>query len=268
MDGLSPEDVADEEEKALWQGMTEALNGELEPEAPPEVVPEVVPEALPVRGKGPRRGRDLLDRPPEILVAYICGQPEAVAAIGLLKEAQRVWNERKIPPEVKPEVQQEALDATLHRRRSSEDICIAYSRFFRANGTPIPVQFRRRFSSCRKPSRCPSVRNVPELPLGSDAASFQRRRQSRASAIFLVSPSGKEKRLVPEAEESTPGERRRRRTISIIATVGAFLLVISILLVTITLRLATHIDDIGNWVFFFFCVLKLFSTFFMDLLDS
>ncbi|KAI9563953.1 hypothetical protein GHT06_007691 [Daphnia sinensis] len=92
------------------------------------------------------------------------------------------------------------------------------------------------------------------LPLGSDAVSFhreQRRRasSSKASAIFLLSPTGKEGggQLVPEPEDeddNSPEGRRRRRTISIIATVGAFLLVLSILMVTVTLRLATHIDDL------------------------
>lgn len=94
------------------------------------------------------------------------------------------------------------------------------------------------------------------LPLGSDAVSFhreQRRRAStsKASAIFLLSPSGKEGggQLVPEPEDeddNSPEGRRRRRTISVIATVGAFLLVLSILMVTVTLRLATHIDDLGK----------------------
>ncbi|KAK4019181.1 hypothetical protein OUZ56_001209 [Daphnia magna] len=93
------------------------------------------------------------------------------------------------------------------------------------------------------------------LPLGSDAVSFhreQRRRasSSKASAIFLLSPTSKEGggQLVPEPEDeddNSPEGRRRRRTISIIATVGAFLLVLSILMVTVTLRLATHIDDLG-----------------------
>lgn len=100
------------------------------------------------------------------------------------------------------------------------------------------------------------------LPLGSDAASFareqRRRASSKASAIFLVSPSSKETQLVPEPEDEDDGSpegRRRRRTISIIATVGAFLLVLSILMVTVTLRLATHIDDLGkdttHTIFFF-----------------
>lgn len=94
------------------------------------------------------------------------------------------------------------------------------------------------------------------LPLGSDAVSFhreQRRRasSSKASAIFLLSPTSKEGggQLVPEPEDeddNSPEGRRRRRTISIIATVGAFLLVLSILMVTVTLRLATHIDDLGK----------------------
>lgn len=94
------------------------------------------------------------------------------------------------------------------------------------------------------------------LPLGSDAVSFhreQRRRasSSKASAIFLLSPTGKEGggQLVPEPEDeddNSPEGRRRRRTISVIATVGAFLLVLSILMVTVTLRLATHIDDLGK----------------------
>lgn len=94
------------------------------------------------------------------------------------------------------------------------------------------------------------------LPLGSDAVSFhreQRRRasSSKASAIFLLSPTSKEGggQLVPEPEDeddNSPEGRRRRRTVSIIATVGAFLLVLSILMVTVTLRLATHIDDLGK----------------------
>ena len=99
------------------------------------------------------------------------------------------------------------------------------------------------------------------LPLGSDAVSFhreQRRRasSSKASAIFLLSPTGKEGggQLVPEPEDeddNSPEGRRRRRTISVIATVGAFLLVLSILMVTVTLRLATHIDDLGKDIFFY-----------------
>lgn len=80
------------------------------------------------------------------------------------------------------------------------------------------------------------------------------RRSSKASAIFLVSPSNnKEIQPVPEPEDGSP----RRRTISIIATVGAFLLVLSILLVTITLRLATHIDDLGSLYFYFYLLLVL-----------
>jgi len=75
----------------------------------------------------------------------------------------------------------------------------------------------------------------------------RRRASSKASAIFLVSATSKDAQLVPEDEDDgSPEGRRRRRTISIIATVGAFLLVLSILLVTVTLRLASHIDDIGK----------------------
>lgn len=340
-------DIADEEEKALWHGMTEALDDVLldspeSPQAPrPPPPPQSVPRkqsssssrtrmaprlSWPASARSSGDATDLLDHPPEILVAYISGQPEAVAAIELLKEAQRVWNDRK-----KPEGNQrsqkrnlphqgsilgtspEELDAV--RRFSHDDICMVYANFFSGNRTAIPVHFRRRPSSQaeslsgssvvrryqkhRMPSKAGQpvrIRNADaaasmhlpstesslppqrrnslgvaayhaessaasrrasqhrsstdvdvHLPLGAEASSFQRRRLSRASAIFLVSPSGKEKRLVPEPEEGTPGERRRRRTISIIATVGAFLLVISILLVTITLRLATHIDDMGKY---------------------
>ena len=335
-------DVADEEEKALWQGMTEALDEVLldSPESPQAPLPlplsmqrkqsesssrtRMAPRlSWPASARSSSEATDLLDHPPEILVAYISGQPEAVAAIELLKEAQRVWNDRKKPEGIHKASRRRTLPHQTSipgtspeelRRFSHDDICMVYANFFSGNRTAIPVQFRRRPSSQaeslsgssvvrryqkhRKPSRAGnSVRirngevaasmNLPlaesslppqrrnslgvaayhaessapsrrtsqhrfstdadgHLPLGAEASSFQRRKLSRASAIFLVSPSGQEKRLVPEPENGTPRERRRRRTISIIATVGAFLLVISILLVTITLRLATHIDDIGK----------------------
>ena len=103
----------------------------------------------------------------------------------------------------------------------------------------------------RRPSKL-SIGNGDPLALAAAAAASsatQSRRSSRASAIFLTSPTkdGQLTMLRPEPEEGSPEELRRRRTISIIATVGAFLLVLSILLVTITLRLATHIDDLGTF---------------------
>lgn len=318
--------------------------------------------------------------PPEILVAYLSGQPEAVAAIELLREAQRIWDQRKrsITPSVSSSKNQEssltlnvqkAEEQPVSRRYSHEDLRIAYTNIsaqLTASSErkdtagpllPAPVSsgktqrqqqqqhqhYRRRPSTqaeslsgqavaryqqhqqkgavrnkrnnigrvtdesalmvTPKPARTrpnrgsvdmvsqamttagmagptSQVRNSsltdsvktesasrrPShqrlhgayeadvlLPLGTDAASFareqRRRASSKASAIFLVSPSNKETQLVPEPEDEDDGSpegRRRRRTISVIATVGAFLLVLSILMVTVTLRLATHIDDLGK----------------------
>lgn len=322
--------------------------------------------------------------PPEILVAYLSGQPEAVAAIELLREAQRIWDQRKrsITPSVSSSKNQESSltldvqktdDQPVSRRYSHEDLRIAYSNIsaqmmaaserkdLAGPLLPAPASsgktqrqqqqqhqhYRRRPSTqaeslsgqavaryqqhqqkgagrnkrnnigtarltdesalmvTPKPARTrpnrASVDMVSQamttagmagpinsshprnssltdsvkiesaarrpshqrlhgayeadvlLPLGTDAASFareqRRRASSKASAIFLVSPSNKETQLVPEPEDEDDGSpegRRRRRTISIIATVGAFLLVLSILMVTVTLRLATHIDDLGK----------------------
>ncbi len=334
--------------------------------------------------------QELPDQPPEILVAYLSGQPEAVAAIELLREAQRIWDQRKrsITPSLSSSKNQESsltLDVQQPdehiRRYSHEDLRIAYTNISAQlvasermdSAGPLPAaaksqqqqqqqphqrqHYRRRPSTQaeslsgqavaryhqkqpnaggagqqqrkRNGSRtletepsCSSLSVTPKqqrprssrgsvdmvsqamttagmasgsrrnsslnesaclkvagaavaagessrrpshhrlhgaydadvlLPLGSDAASFhreqRRRASSKASAIFLVSPSSKETQLVPEPEDEDDGSpegRRRRRTISIIATVGAFLLVLSILMVTVTLRLATHIDDLGT----------------------
>ena len=325
-----------------------------------------------------RSSQELLpDQPPEILVAYLSGQPEAVAAIELLREAQRIWDQRKrsTTPSLSSSKNQESsltLDVQKQsehvRRYSHEDLRIAYTNISAQlvasermdSAGPLPVaaksgqpqrqQYRRRPStqaeslsgqavaryhqkqqnaaaaggrkrngsrtletepSCSSLSITPKVQRPRSsrgsvdivsqamttagmagsrrklsltesaclkvagqesgrrpsnhrlhgaydvdvlLPLGTDAASFhreqRRRASSKASAIFLVSPSSKETQLVPEPEDEDDGSpegRRRRRTISIIATVGAFLLVLSILMVTVTLRLATHIDDLGTY---------------------
>lgn len=296
-----------------------------------------------------------LSNQPEILVAYLAGEPEAVTAIELLREAQRVWNERKRSHPCLPQSQDQrflaapnALDespAGTTRRYSHDDLRIAYDHISSikdsvasetrnhhppttgsASASGSKANYHRRASSqveslnasvvpryqknpARKrggsrqediplmtsqqhvkrqsrgsvdqvslamntagmasrsgsmqseatEARRPSHHRLhPPLPdegllLGAEAASLiqqqRRRASSKASAIFLVSPSIKETQLVPEPEDEddgTPEGRRRRRTISIIATVGAFLLVLSILLVTVTLRLATHIDDLGK----------------------
>ena len=320
---------------------------------------------------------------PEILVAYLAGEPEAVAAIELLREAQRVWNERKKSNPTLAGAPDQLLKAPADgpdggassggsvtdpvRRYSHEDLRIAYNHIstqlimnehrqaaasaaaavVRQTHPAVPVHqtgasripgskaannYRRRASSqvdslgtggvqaryqknpagrkrggsrqeepgsilnptvaalmtkrtsvprasidhdrvsqamttagmasrsgslaeaesaARRTSRVPHSTDEG-LVLGAEAANFhqqqRRRASSKASAIFLSAP-GKETQLVPEPEDeadASPEERRRRRTISIIATVGAFLLVISILLVTVTLRLATHIDDLGK----------------------
>lgn len=329
------------------------------------------------------------DQAPEILIAYLSGQPEAVAAIELLREAQRIWDQRKrsITPSVSSSTKnQESSTLTLDgqreldeqiRRYSHEDLRIAYNKISakltaaerRDSTGPLPAKlqqqqqqqqkhYRRRpstqaesltmsghatvhyqptsknssvaaagtnrkrsggnkldeptnntavtpkqqrsrsrgsvdmvsqammtggMASYRNSSVTDSTGGQPTakavsaggrrashhrlhgtayeadvlLPLGTDAVSFHREHQrrrasSKASAIFLVSPSNKETQLVPEPEDEDDGSpegRRRRRTISIIATVGAFLLVLSILMVTVTLRLATHIDDLGKVTF-------------------
>lgn len=300
---------------------------------------------------------DLLERPPEILVAYLSGEPEAVAAIELLREAQRVWNERKTRPGGTTDGNSKS--AKFLRRYSHDDLRMAYTNISarlmtmapledvesgatqeddvvvgyksrnmvrsdgdhiakqpRGNGNSnVPANYRRRASAQVETSttttsryqKNPAVRNkrygssssqkklsdaidpsssggggggssvsgitaahsaeaesmlsvAPDPSSSSltavmtaEAASIRseqlerRRASSKASAIFLVSATSKDAQLVPEDEDDgSPEGRRRRRTISIIATVGAFLLVLSILLVTVTLRLASHIDDIGK----------------------
>ena len=309
---------------------------------------------------------DLLERPPEILVAYLSGEPEAVAAIELLREAQRVWNERKTKPGGSADGNSKS--AKFLRRYSHDDLRMAYTNIsarlmtmapledvesgatqesdvgvgnkssrildVRSDGDHIAKQprgsgnsvsnvsanYRRRASaqveastvaSTSRYQKNPAVRNKrygssssqkklsdaaidlanasasgagitgahsaeadsmhtssaatdPTATSGgspsslltavaAEAASIRseqlerRRASSKASAIFLVSATSKDCQLVPEDEDDgSPEGRRRRRTISIIATVGAFLLVLSILLVTVTLRLASHIDDIGK----------------------
>ena len=173
-------DAADEEEKALWEGMTEALDDVLldspeSPQAPPRIplamqrkqsgsscrtsrAPRL---SWPASARSSSDATDLLDHPPEILVAYISGQPEAVAAIELLKEAQRVWNDRKKPEAMARSQQRRTLpyqsnilpasaspeELEAARRFSHDDICMVYANFFSANRTAIPVHFRRRPSS-------------------------------------------------------------------------------------------------------------------------
>ena len=291
---------------------------------------------------------DLLERPPEILVAYLAGQPEAVAAIELLKEAQRVWNNRDasnssgrpsltladvqpvtlVPLSGHSLAQMASLSAESDqtaRRYSHDDIRVAYTAASstipaegqraavggcprakrRASELPGAARYQKNIAqrpkrtsrqedlisrrTCKQlndnlatAGRARTRKDPPELNQSSNSsrrsslaeaaalkvsdgqrrpsrlllqdsdhlsvAASHSRRSSKASAIFLVSPSAKEGHVMPqpEPEEGSPEDLRRRRTISIIATVGAFLLVLSILLVTITLRLATHIDDLGT----------------------
>lgn len=63
---------------------------------------------------------DLLEDPPEILVAYLSGQPEAVAAVELLKEAQRVWNSRETNATRSPYPNCSASKDTLPAPKHSE----------------------------------------------------------------------------------------------------------------------------------------------------
>lgn len=308
---------------------------------------------------------DLLkEQQPEIMLAYMAGEPEAVAAIELLREAQRVWNDRKrSSPSLVERSQHHQFLTTpdpssfegggeVVRRYSHDDIRVDTSQLAKhpavrqkrpSTGNVGNITnkgtYPRRASSqveslsssaapryqknlnrkrggsrqedsftinpntplvlttstsghIKRPSRGsvdqvslamttagmasrsgslhsdavmdarrPSHQRLhPSLPdegllLGAEAASLmvqhqqRRRASSKASAIFMVSPTNKDTQLVPEPEDEDDGSpegRRRRRTISIIATVGAFLLVLSILLVTITLRLATHIDELGK----------------------
>ena len=283
---------------------------------------------------------DLLDQPPEILVAYLAGEPEAVAAIELLREAQRVWNQRKNSSTTTANTTTTARKKNINpcnskflRRYSHDDLRIAYTNISarlmtlsplddaepstigsdncdncqrsvdstakqpKGNAaSAVPLNYRRRASALPETSttsryiKNPAVRNkraaggigssqikkLSDATVDGSVASIttggggggeltavtaavaaeairseqleRRRASSKASAIFIVSGTSKDAQLVgPEDEDDgSPEGRRRRRTISIIATVGAFLLVLSILLVTVTLRLASHIDDIGK----------------------
>ena len=86
------EDGVDEEERALSMGMTEAPEALETLQVPRRSVRKLPRQSFSVQNGSPYWGvTDLLDRPPEILIAYINGQPEAVAAIELLNEAQLLF---------------------------------------------------------------------------------------------------------------------------------------------------------------------------------